>query len=83
MEDSGFLAAKPALAPFPFDLKLTATAGIPLNLDDASSYRRLIGRLLYLQISRPDVSFAVHKLSQYVAKPYTEHLSAAHHLLCI
>lgn len=62
-------------------LKLSAISGTPLSADNASYYRRLIGRLLYLQISRPDICFSVHKLSQFIAKPTTAHLAAAHHLL--
>ena len=49
--------------------------------EDVSAYRRLIGWLLYLSISRPDITFAVHKLSQYVSKPKKPHLGATHHLL--
>jgi len=48
---------------------------------DVSAYRRLIGRLLYLIISWPDITFAIYKLSQYVFKPRKPHLDAVHHLL--
>ena len=61
-------------------LRLTTTDGELLS--DISSYRRLIGRLLYLILSRPDISFVVHQLSQYIAQPRLPHLQAAHHLLC-
>lgn len=43
-------------------------------LPDSGQYRRLIGRLLYLTLSRPDINFGVHKLSQFVAQPRVSHL---------
>jgi hypothetical protein len=36
-------------------------------------YRRLIGKLLYLLSTRPDVSFAMNHLSQFVTRPYNQH----------
>lgn len=50
-------------------------------LSDSTHYRQLIGRLLYLTISRPDICFVVHKLSQFVVKPRVPHLQAVHMLL--
>ncbi|GAU43620.1 hypothetical protein TSUD_185130 [Trifolium subterraneum] len=44
-------------------------------------YRRLIGRLLYLTHTRPDITYTVSKLSQFLAKPSTEHMLAAIHVL--
>lgn len=46
-------------------------------IEDSMSYRRLIGKLIYLMISRPDLSYAANKLSQFVYSPRTAHLQAA------
>lgn len=79
LEDTGFLGCKPTSIPMDPNLRLSADGSDLLN--DPTSYRRLIGRLLYLTVSRPDITFAVHKLSQYVARPCQSHLDAAYYLL--
>nr|GEU30516.1 hypothetical protein [Tanacetum cinerariifolium] len=63
----------------PTQLKLSLTKGTPLR--DASSYRRLVGRLLYLTMTRPDISYDVQHLSQFVSSPKDVHTQAALHLL--
>lgn len=50
-------------------------------LNDAGEYRRLIGKLLYLTITRPDIYFIVNRLSQFVASPRNSHMQAATHVL--
>ena len=47
-------------------------------LEDPREYRELVGSLIYLMIAtRPDISYVVTKLSQFMAKPNKNHLSAA------
>lgn len=50
-------------------------------LSDPESYRRLVGKLLCLSHTRPDITFAVQQLSQFMQNPYSSHLKAAQHVL--
>ncbi|GJX58336.1 NSP-interacting kinase 1-like protein [Tanacetum coccineum] len=74
-----YLGPKPATFPLPTQLKLSLDKGTPLS--DESSYRKLVGRLLYLTMTRPDISYAVQHLSQFVSAPKDVHMQAATHLL--
>ena len=60
-------------------LKLSKTDGELLK--DAAQYRRLIGKLMYLTLSRPDIAYAVHRLSQFLAQPRVPHMKAATRIL--
>ncbi|XP_057426413.1 uncharacterized mitochondrial protein AtMg00810-like [Lotus japonicus] len=59
--------------------KIGVTSGTPLS--DVGSYRRLIGRLLYLTTTRPDISFAVNQSSQFLSAPTDVHEAAAYRVL--
>ncbi|KAL0408532.1 UNVERIFIED_CONTAM: Retrovirus-related Pol polyprotein from transposon RE1 [Sesamum radiatum] len=61
------------------NLKLSKNSGQPLF--DPSVYRRLVGRLLYLTVTRPDLSYAVQTLSQFMSSPTSDHLQDAYKVL--
>ncbi|XP_019189875.1 PREDICTED: uncharacterized protein LOC109184335 [Ipomoea nil] len=79
LNEEGFLSCKPASTPMVPGHQLQKEGGTLLQ--DSSSYRRLVGRLLYLTATRPDITYAVQQLSQFVDTPTNEHLVAAHRVL--
>ncbi|KAG6430720.1 hypothetical protein SASPL_108792 [Salvia splendens] len=75
VSDAGLLGCKPASTPMDSMKHLQMDARPPL--DDPAVYRRLISVLVYLCITRPNITFAINKLSQFLSKPCSEHLLAA------
>ncbi|KAF5465374.1 hypothetical protein F2P56_015388 [Juglans regia] len=75
----GLIGCKSSLIPMDPNLKFSKDEG--KLLQDPSEFRRFIGRLLYLSITRPDLSFSVNLLSQYNCSPRVPHLQAAHKIL--
>ncbi|XP_019106129.1 uncharacterized mitochondrial protein AtMg00810-like [Beta vulgaris subsp. vulgaris] len=71
--------SKPAKTPLPLNLQLLADSGD--FYADPSHYRCLVGKLNFLTHTRPDISYGVQTLSQFLQAPRTPHLKALHHLL--
>lgn len=65
--------------PLELNVKLQQTDGSPVSCP--STYRRLVGSLLYLTMTRPNISHAVQIISQFVSNPYTTHLAAVQCIL--
>ncbi|KAJ8752991.1 hypothetical protein K2173_008726 [Erythroxylum novogranatense] len=79
LTDAGLTRAKPCSTPLPQHLKLSLTEGEPL--DHPEAYRKIVGRLLYLTMTRPDISYAVQHLSQFLSAPKLPHMQAVTHVL--
>ena len=65
--------------PMASNLKLLSDAS--LESIDAMMYHQMIGSLMYLTNTRPDIFFAVNTLSQFLKYSRNVHLIAAKHIL--
>lgn len=69
----------------PVPTPMCASTSLPIHdgytLDNPAEYQTLVGGLQYLLLTRPDIAFAVNKLSQFMRKPTTTHWLAAKRVL--
>jgi histone deacetylase 1/2 len=70
------LSCKPVSTSLSTSEKLSAYVGDPLGPTDITRYRSIVGALQYLTLTRPDISFSVNKVCQYLHAPTTAHWSA-------
>ncbi|CAA7022560.1 unnamed protein product [Microthlaspi erraticum] len=75
VEEMGLLGCRPASFPIDQNHKLALADGD--FLADPETYRRLVGRLIYLAATRPDLTYSIHILSQFMHAPRVEHWFAA------
>jgi histone deacetylase 1/2 len=61
--------------------KLSANVGDPLGPEDSTKYRSIVGGLQYATLTRPDISFSLNKVRQYLNSPTTMHLTAVKRIL--
>ena len=78
----GLRACKPAPTPLSSTDKLTLTEGEFLSSEDSTNYRSIVGALQYLTLTRPDLSFSVNKVCQFLHAPTTSHWTAVKRILC-
>ena len=75
LTDSGMLGCKPMRTPMEQHLSFSKDEGELIA--NPSQYRRLIGRLMFLTLTRPDICYAVNRLSQFLNKPRQHHIMVA------
>ncbi|PKI62918.1 hypothetical protein CRG98_016677 [Punica granatum] len=74
LQETGMLGARPASFPMEQHLRLNSELGE--DLQDPSRYRCLVGRLIYLTITRLELSYPVHILSQFMQRSKQTHWDA-------
>ena len=79
LEDLGLLGAHLDSFPMEQNLKLTLTDGLVLN--DLTKYKSLVGRLIYLTVTKLDIVYFVHTLSEFMHEPKKPHWDAAPQVL--
>lgn len=76
----GLTNAKVASTPLEPNTYLVPGSGSPLT--DPTSYRQLVGSLVYLMFTHTDLAYAVHTVSQFMAVPFSDHYAALLRILC-
>ena len=74
----GMTECKSISTPLDRNMKLTADSG---KFCEPTQYRQIIGSLIYLTITRPDLSYPVGLLSQFMETPRDTHMDCAKRVL--
>ncbi|BBN69613.1 hypothetical protein Prudu_1056S000200, partial [Prunus dulcis] len=74
----GSLGARLVCFPMEQNLKLSDAGDL---LTEPAKYRRLMGCLIYLTITRPNITYVVHVLSRFMHEPRKPHMEAALRIL--
>ena len=73
------LHSNPVHTPLQQNLKLTSDMQSPPT--DPTPYRRLVGKLIFLTNTRPDITHAVHQVARFMQHPQVAHFQAAQSIL--
>nr|GEW37356.1 ribonuclease H-like domain-containing protein [Tanacetum cinerariifolium] len=78
LHEFGLLGAKPMNTPIEQKVSIAfeSSSKDPL-LDNITEYQKLVEKLIYLTLTRPDIYYVVHCLSQYMHAPLLSHLKLA------
>jgi hypothetical protein len=79
LSEYGMTGCKPISIPLEQNVKLNADEGDVV--EDTIMYRRIVGSLIYMTITRPDLSCAVGVVSQFMQTPQKPHLDVVRRIL--
>ena len=73
LSETGKLGTKPFSSPMVPNLQLIKDGEL---FEDPERYRRLVGKLNYFTVTRPDIAYSVSVVSQYMSSPTVDHWKA-------
>jgi hypothetical protein len=78
LSDIGMMGCHAASTPIEQNHQVTTQSAELVNKED---YQKLVGRLLYLCHTRPDITYVVGVVSRYMHEPRSGHLDIVHRIL--
>jgi histone deacetylase 1/2 len=78
---AGLVDSTPMTTPMSATETVSVTNGTPLSSEESTRYRSIVGGLQYLTMIRPDFSYAVNKVCQYLHSPQCTHWPAVKRIL--
>ena len=79
LSETGKLGVKPCSSPMVPGIHLTREGK---TFEDPERYRRLVGKLNYLTVTRPAITHLVSVVSQYMSSPTVDHWAVVEQILC-
>ena len=79
LKETGLLGCKPVTTPIDPNQKLEKEDGA--KAVDKNRYQKLVGKLIYLAHTRPDIAFAVSLVSQFMHCPSEIHSKDVYRIL--
>jgi hypothetical protein len=76
------VGAKPYASPTVPSSKLLAIVGDPLSESDTATYHQVVGALQYCTINKPNISYLMNQLCQFMHSPTNAHWMATKRVLC-
>jgi hypothetical protein len=76
--DTGMLGCQPCSTPIDKNHQISAQSEDFVNRE---TYQRLVGRLIYLCHTRPDISYAMSVVRRYIHDPRTGHMEVVYRIL--
>ena len=71
LSKEGITDNKTFSTPLEYNAKLTPLDGEPIS--DATHYHQLVGSMIYLTVTRPNISHVVHMVSKFMDAPHSIH----------